>query len=130
MSVMGVRKICDEKGLASNCGSGKARGLTRLENDIMLAMARNIIHISEAEAARDFAGLLARVRAGGEIVIGDDACPVALVRPAEPHVRLLSESLRLAKEHASNATLDGDFARDLEEAINSHREPLNPSAWE
>jgi hypothetical protein len=43
---------------------------------------------------------------------------------------LLSESLRLAKEHASNATLDGDFARDLEEAINSHREPLNPSAWE
>jgi hypothetical protein len=55
---------------------------------------------------------------------------VAVVRPAEPHVRLLSESLRLAKEHASSATLDGDFARDLEEAINSHREPLNPPAWE
>jgi hypothetical protein len=31
MSVMGVRKICDEKGLASDCGSGKG-GLTRLEN--------------------------------------------------------------------------------------------------
>ncbi len=96
----------------------------------MLSMAKNVIHISEAEAARDFAGLLARVRAGGEIVIGDEARPVAVVRAAEPHVRLLSESLRLAKEHASTATLDEDFARDLEEAIKSRREPLNPPAWE
>jgi antitoxin (DNA-binding transcriptional repressor) of toxin-antitoxin stability system len=97
-------------------------------------MAKNIIHISEAEAARDFAGVLARVRAGAEIVIrddaGDDARPVAVVRPAEPHVRLLSESLRLAKEHASTAALDEDFARDLEEVINSHREPLSPPAWD
>ena len=93
-------------------------------------MAKNVIHISEAEAARDFAGVLARVRAGVEIVIGDDARPVAVIRPAEPHVRLLSESLRLAKEHASPATLDDGFARDLEEAINSHREPLNPPAWD
>jgi prevent-host-death family protein len=89
-------------------------------------MAKNIIRISEAEAASDFAGVLARVRAGAEIIIGDDARPVAVVRPAEPHVRWLSESLRLAKEHASTATLDEDFARDLEEVINSHREPLNP----
>ncbi len=99
-------------------------------SDIMLAMAKNIIHISEAEAASDFAAVLARVRAGAEIVIEDDARPVAVVRPAEPHVRWLSESLRLAKEHASTATLDEDFARDLEEVINSHREPLNPPAWD
>ena len=99
-----------------------------MSSDIMLAMAKNIIHISEAEAASDFANVLARVRAGAEIVIGDDARPVAVVRPAEPHVRLLSESLRLAKEHASTAALDGDFARDLEAAVNSHREPLNPPA--
>jgi hypothetical protein len=45
------------------------------------------------------------------------------------HVRWLSESLRLAKEHASTATPDEDFARDLEEVINSHREPLNPPVW-
>ncbi len=55
---------------------------------------------------------------------------MTMVRHAEPHVRLLSESLRLAKEHASTATLDGDFARDVEEAINSHCEPLNPPAWD
>jgi antitoxin (DNA-binding transcriptional repressor) of toxin-antitoxin stability system len=91
-------------------------------------MAKNVSHISEAEAARDFAGLLTRVRAGDEIVIednaGDKARPVAMVRQVEPHVRLLSESLRLAKEHASTAALDGGFARDLEEAVNSHRERM------
>lgn len=95
-------------------------------------MGNRVIHISEEEAARDFAGVLARVRAGAEVVIESERgkSPVAVVRPAEPHVRLLSESLRLAKEHASAATLDGDFGRDLEAAINSHREPLNPPAWD
>src|SRR6266851_4903055 len=110
-------------------GSTSRKRMER-NSDIMLAMAKNIIHISEAEAASDFAAVLARVRAGAEIVIEDDARPVAVVRPAEPHVRWLSESLRLAKEHASTATLDEDFARDLEEVINSHREPLNPPAWD
>jgi antitoxin (DNA-binding transcriptional repressor) of toxin-antitoxin stability system len=38
-----------------------------------------VIHISEAEAARDFAGLLARVRAGAEIVIENGAQPVAVL---------------------------------------------------
>jgi antitoxin (DNA-binding transcriptional repressor) of toxin-antitoxin stability system len=95
-------------------------------------MANPVIHISEEEAARDFAGLLDRVRAGAEVVIESEGgkLPVATVRPAGPHVRLLSESLRLAKEHASRATLDGDFARDLEAATNSHREPLNPPTWD
>jgi hypothetical protein len=31
--------------------------------------------------------------------------------------------------HGSTVTLDKDFERDLEEIINSHREPLNPPAW-
>jgi hypothetical protein len=59
-----------------------------------------VIHISEAEAARDFAGLLARVRAGAEVVIDDDASAAVMLRvAAERPVRRLSESLRLAKEH-------------------------------
>jgi len=42
-------------------------------------------------------------------------------------LRRLSESLRLAKERRSTATLDGGFARDLEAAVNGHPEPLeNP----
>jgi prevent-host-death family protein len=93
-------------------------------------MADHVIHISEAEAASDFGKLLERVRAGVEVVIESDSLPIAVVRPAEPHVRLLSESLRLAREHASTATLDADFARDVEAAINSHREPLDPPAWD
>jgi prevent-host-death family protein len=93
-------------------------------------MAKHVIRISEAEAASDFAALMARVRSGVEVVIESNARPVAVVRPAEPYVRLLSESLRLAREHRSTATLDGDFGKDVEAAIESHREPLNPPAWD
>lgn len=59
-------------------------------------------------------------------MIESKARPVAVVRPAEAHVQLLSESLRLAREHGSTATLDAGFARDVEAAIESHREPLSP----
>ena len=42
-------------------------------------MADRVIHISEAEAARDFAALMARVRAGEEIVIESGDLPVAVI---------------------------------------------------
>jgi antitoxin (DNA-binding transcriptional repressor) of toxin-antitoxin stability system len=94
-------------------------------------MAKEVIHISEAEAASDFASLLARVRKGAEIVIETDARPVAVLRSAEPHPgRLLSESIALAEAHGSTVTLDGDFGSDLEAIINSHHEPLSPPAWD
>ena len=94
-------------------------------------MADRVIHISEAEAARNFAGVLARVRAGAEIVIDGHEPVVVSMRAAkrEPG-RLLSESIALAGAHGSTVTLDGYFARDLEAIINSHREPLNPPAWD
>ena len=93
-------------------------------------MSMATIHISDADACRDFAGVLARVRAGAEIVIEDAASPAVVVRTAvESPLRRLSESLRLAKEHGSTVTLDGGFAHDLEAVINSHPEPLeNPWA--
>ena len=78
----------------------------------------------------DFPSLLARVRAGAEIVIERDAEAVAVIRPAAPSVRLLSESLRLAKERCSTATLDDEFSRDLEYVISSHGEPLTPPSWD
>ena len=84
-----------------------------------------VIHISEADASRDFAALLARVRAGAEIVIEGDSSPAVVLHLAvERPVRLLSESLRMAKENGSSATLDGGFARDLEAAVDSHPELL------
>jgi hypothetical protein len=45
-------------------------------------------------------------------------------------LRKLSESLRLAEEHGSTVTLDGEFGKDLEAVINLHREPLNPPEWD
>ncbi len=93
------------------------------------------IHISEAEAARDFPGLMARVRAGAEIVIESDARAVAVVRPAsdEFRPRLLSESIALAKKHAEELgyepRMDPEFAADLKEIIDN-RKPWNPTAWE
>jgi antitoxin (DNA-binding transcriptional repressor) of toxin-antitoxin stability system len=94
---------------------------------IIVSMAT--IHIPESEAARDFRGLLARARAGEEIVIEKEASPAVILRAAEPSVRRLSESLRLAREHASPVTLDGDFASDLEVAVGSHPESLD-SRWD
>lgn len=93
-------------------------------------MGEHVIRISKAKAANDFAEVLAYIRAGAEVVIESDNLPIAVVRPAESNVRLLSESLRLAHEHASTATLDDGFGRDLEAAINSHREPLNAPEWD
>ena len=93
-------------------------------------MSKPAIRVSEAEAASDFPSLLARVRAGAEVVIERDAKAVAVIRSAAPHVCLLSESLRLANERGSNAILDGEFGRDLEAVVSSHREPLTPPAWD
>ena len=98
-------------------------------------MADPVIHISEEEAGRDFPGLMARVRAGAEVVIESDARAVAVVRPVGEafRPRLLSESIALAKKHAEELgfepRMDADFAADLEEIIRSRR-PWNPPAWE
>jgi antitoxin (DNA-binding transcriptional repressor) of toxin-antitoxin stability system len=92
-------------------------------------MARHVIHISELEAAANFAALLARVRAGAEVVIERDAQPVAVLNAPAPPRRTLSECIALLPED-SPATIDADFARDVESAIDAHREPLEPPAWE
>ncbi len=95
-------------------------------------MAKNIIHISEAEAASDFAGVLARVRAGAEIVIEGNE-PVVVVRSEPPRARLISECVALAKAHEEETgkapVLDSDFAADVEEIV-KNRKPWDPPAWE
>src|ERR1035437_713265 len=97
-------------------------------------MPKPVVHISEAEATSDFAGVLARVRAGVEVIIEQDARPVAGIHSAEPlRGRPLSESIALAEEHAKELghepTLDPDFAADLAEII-GHRKPRNSATWE
>jgi antitoxin (DNA-binding transcriptional repressor) of toxin-antitoxin stability system len=96
-------------------------------------MAKHVIHISEADAASDFASLLARVRAGAEVVIENGERPVAVLHAADPARRSISECIALAKTHEEETgkapILDPDFAKDVEEIIN-HRKPWNPPAWE
>jgi antitoxin (DNA-binding transcriptional repressor) of toxin-antitoxin stability system len=90
-----------------------------------------VIHISRTEAASDFDGLMARAANGDEIFIESNAQVVARLLPGDAYrPRLLSESLRILKERGATVTLDGEFGRDLEDIISSHREPLNPPAWD
>jgi antitoxin (DNA-binding transcriptional repressor) of toxin-antitoxin stability system len=100
-------------------------------------MAKNIIHISEAEAASNFSAVLARVRAGAEIVI-EGREPVVVARAGEERAepvrgRLLSECIALAKAHEEETgkapILDPDFAADVEEIV-KNRKAWNPPAWE
>ncbi len=88
-----------------------------------------VIHISEADAARDFAGLMARVRAGAEVVIEDGTLAVAVVRAVVPPRRTIAECIALLPED-STAVIDEDFARDVQEAVELHREPLTPPVWD
>lgn len=36
----------------------------------------------------------------------------------------------LPKSAAGKAAIDEDFARDVQEAVAAHQEPLNPPAWD
>jgi antitoxin (DNA-binding transcriptional repressor) of toxin-antitoxin stability system len=87
------------------------------------------LHISEADAARDFTGLLARVRAGVEVVIENGPTAVAVLHAPAPQRRSIAECIALLPED-SPAKVDEDFAKDVEAAIETHREPLDPPAWD
>lgn len=54
----------------------------------LLARADHVIHMSEEEAARDFAALMARGRAGAEVVIESDTRPAAILRAAATALHL------------------------------------------
>ena len=92
-----------------------------------------MFHISEADAARDFAGLMARVRAGAEIVIDNGTMPVAVIHALVPPRRSVAECIALAMLHEEESgqapVLDPDFASDVEEIIGD-RKPWSPPAWD
>jgi len=97
-------------------------------------MVRHIIRISEVEAAEtNLATLLARVRAGAEVVIEDNKRPIAVLHTAGVERRTIAECIALAKTHeeetGSAPVLDADFAEDLEEILRQ-RAAWNPPAWE
>lgn len=92
-----------------------------------------VLHISEADAVRDFAGVLARVRAGEEVVIGLQEAPIAVLKPAVSRPgRLLSESIRIAgsrgDEGSTQPLMDSEFAADMQDIVRE-RKPRS-SAWD
>jgi antitoxin (DNA-binding transcriptional repressor) of toxin-antitoxin stability system len=94
-------------------------------------MAKHVIHVSQAEALSDFAAVLKHIHAGFEVIIEDNSRAIAVLSPAHPRAgRLLSEAIASAESRGSTATLDGNFSTDLDHIIASHRDPLNPPAWE
>jgi antitoxin (DNA-binding transcriptional repressor) of toxin-antitoxin stability system len=92
-------------------------------------MATEVLHISDVEAARDFAALLERVRGGAEVVIENNRLAVAVLSAPVPPRRTIAGCIALLPRH-SHATVDEEFAGDLAAAIAAHREPLNPPVWD
>jgi hypothetical protein len=87
------------------------------------------IHIPETEFACNFDALMARVRAGEEIVIEGNAGPVAVLGPPAPAGRTIQECIALLPED-STGIIDEDFPADVANAVAAHRESLNPPAWD
>jgi antitoxin (DNA-binding transcriptional repressor) of toxin-antitoxin stability system len=87
------------------------------------------VHMTEAEFAQDPHGVLEKVRQGAEVVIDRDNRPVAVVRTPRGSGRPIDECIAIAEARGSRATLDVDFAKDLEEII-ADRKPLDTSPWE
>jgi antitoxin (DNA-binding transcriptional repressor) of toxin-antitoxin stability system len=90
-------------------------------------MTDHVINISEEEASSDFASVLARVRAGAEVVIESKAgrLPVAIIHSPVPLRRTISECIAPAKKHeeeaGTSAVLDPEFAADVEEIVRNRR---------
>lgn len=92
-------------------------------------MEPQVLHISEADLAKDMRSILERVQSGTEVIIERNAQAVAVLRAASPVRRKISECIALLPAD-STATIDPDFAKDVEAAIAAHREPLEPPAWD
>ncbi|MGD0776481.1 MAG: hypothetical protein ABSC05_27000 [Candidatus Solibacter sp.] len=82
---------------------------------------------------RDLAAILKRVQAGAEVPIERDEQPLAVIRPAAPTRRTISQCIALAEAHEKEArqapVLDPDFAADVEEIVRN-RKPWNPPTWD
>lgn len=93
-------------------------------------------HISEAEAESNFADLMDKVRAGGEVVIESGKHPIAVLRPHNLGRRSISESIAMAeareRELGYSPVMDEDYAADMREIIANRklREPRDMSAWD
>src|SRR6266849_1542693 len=92
------------------------------------------VRITEAELVRDVHAVLAKVRQGVEVIVEQDHHPVAVIKAPEAPGRKIGECIALAKAFETKLGYapvpDPDFAKDVQAAIDAHREPLNPPSWD
>ena len=86
--------------------------------------------MSEAELARDLHAALAKVQQGAEIVIEQNHRAVAILKSYNPVGRPISEIIADMRASGSTATIDDEFARDIQAGIDAQREPWNPPSWD
>jgi hypothetical protein len=91
------------------------------------------VHITEAELARDIHAVLAKVQEGVEVIVERDSRAVAVIITPSGPGRKIGECIALAKAYEEKLGYapapDPDFAKDVQAAIDAHREPLHPPAW-
>jgi antitoxin (DNA-binding transcriptional repressor) of toxin-antitoxin stability system len=73
--------------------------------------------------------VLEKVREGTEVVVEQDNRPVAVIKTVKGPGRPIDECIAIAKARGSGATLDEEFAKDLEGII-ARRQPLDTTAWD
>ena len=88
------------------------------------------VHMTENEVASNFASVLAKIREGIEVVVEQDHRPVAMIKAPMVEGRKISEIVAALEASGANAVIDEDFARDVKEGINTHREPWNSPSWD
>lgn len=86
--------------------------------------------MTESEVARDLHAVLAEVQKGVEVVVEQDHRPVAVIRPASPKGRLLSECIALAEARGTTAIPDEGFMKDVARGIEERTKPWKPPSWE
>ncbi len=92
------------------------------------------VRITEAELSRDIHAVLAQVQEGVEVIVEQDHRPVAVIKTPQRPDRKISECIALAKAYEEKLSYapvpDAGCATDVQAAIDAHREPLTPPAWD
>ena len=88
------------------------------------------VRMTEAELARDIHAVLEKVQEGVEVIVEQDHRAVAVIRPALPPGRLLSECIAMAEARGTTAIPDEGFMKDVAQGIAERSKPWNPPDWE
>jgi antitoxin (DNA-binding transcriptional repressor) of toxin-antitoxin stability system len=88
------------------------------------------VHMSDNEVTKNFAAVLDKIRKGIEVVVEQDHRPVAVIRSPKRSGRPISDCILSARVSGSKITLDGGFARDVEEGIRDRQQSWNPPSWD